>query len=178
MNGFPTTYQDAFTFARRAIKRGNGLIIEINEGEATYWGCELEQFMDELAPGEPFFVKAVLSAPAGEDAEGYAWLITRDHLAAADQSGDAWCTGPREVSNRQLAMLAVGAPLMDGYERHVFRMYDGDGTLYYTGRAIFRTAKKPELDCALVAPLVDFGTPGAGAVTIRWQGHPEWECEN
>ena len=131
--------------------------------------------MDELAPGEPFDVKAVLIAPEDDD-KGHAWTITRDHLADPDQTGDKWRTGPGAATARELAMLPAGAPLAEGYERHVFRMYDDDGELYYTGRGIFRPDDHMALEDALPAPLLDFGAPAAGCTRITWDGHPDWEC--
>ena len=171
----PTTYQESFELARRAIRHGDGLSIETDAGEFPYWGTEIEQLMDELAPGEPFQVKALLFAPADDD-KGHAWTITRDHLADPDQRGDKWRTGPGAATARQLAMLPAGAPPAEGYERHVFRMYDDDGELYYTGRAIFRPDDHMALEDALPAPLLDFGAPAAGCTRITWDGHPDWEC--
>jgi len=171
------TYQNAFQLGEAALKNGHGLTIGTDAGVDTYWGPDLARFMDELAPGEPLGIVAVVPMPeAPEDEPACAWTITRDHLADADQTGSKWTYGPGEVSERQAAMLTAGAPLVDGYERHVFRMYDDDGELYYTGRAVFRVEEGPFFEDVLLAPLVDFGTPDAGAVRITWHGHPEWEC--
>lgn len=171
------TYQDAYKIGERALKRGEGLQVDIDAGVTTLWGPDLERFMDELAPGEPFGIVAVVPMPeAPEDEPECAWTITRDHLEDADQTGSKWTSGPSNISERQSAMLTAGAPLVDGYERHVFRMYDDDGILYYTGRAVFPAEAQAFSDEPLVAPLYQFGAPDAGATLITWQGHPDWEC--
>lgn len=170
------TYQDAYKLGERALKRGEGLTIDTNHGAITYCGPDLEEFMAQLAPGEPFAIVAIVPMLTdGNEPQSYAWTITRDHLATADETGDKWITGPCDVTNAQIAMLTAGAPLAEGYERHIFRMYDDDGELYYTGRAVFRADDVPTHDEAVSAPLLDYGAPAAGASRITWHGHPGWE---
>ena len=170
-------YQDAFQIGEDALKAGNGLIIDTHAGTSTYWGPDLARFMDELAPGEPFGIVAVEPTPeAPEDEPEYAWTITRDHLVEEDETGRKYTCGPRNVSDRQAAMLTAGAPLPDDMERHVFRMYDDDGELCYTGMAVFPLEAPAFTDDPLVAPLYEFGAPDAGCTTISWEGHPDWEC--
>lgn len=176
-NYLADTYRDAYKIGQLALQSGHGLTIDTDAGVLTYWGPDLEQFMDELAPGEPFGIVAVLPMPeAPENEPECAWTIIYDNLADADQTGSKWRCGPHEISDRQRAMLTAGAPLADGWERHVFHMYDDDGHLYYTGRAVFPCEAPAFSDEPTLAPLYDFGAPSAGAVRITWQGHPDWEC--
>ena len=79
------TYQNAFQLGEAALKNGHGLTIDTDAGVDTYWGPDLARFMDELAPGEPFEIVALVPMPeAPEDEPACAWTITRDHLADAD----------------------------------------------------------------------------------------------
>jgi hypothetical protein len=102
----------------------------------------------------------------------YAWVIDRDHLAEeyeepAERS-DAGLTGPRRATDEDLARLEAG-------EGHQFTMWDDDGEHYYTGRIVW-AGEDPDEDL-MVAPLRDYGRPGAGAVVIKYPGHPDWTCE-
>lgn len=104
----------------------------------------------------------------------YAWLITKDHLfdGATNQTAnpewqmpdEAGTTGPSDATPEQLAALADN-------QGHVFRMYDDDGILYYSGRMVGDPSEYSD------GPLRDFGGPNAGAVLIKWAGHPEWDSE-
>lgn len=102
----------------------------------------------------------------------HAWVIDKDHLFPSpgfeDYSSEAGTAGPHDAPDHLLRQLAKG-------EGHVFRMYDDDGEIYYTGRGI-ADAEDVGSEEFCYAPLGDFGGPNAGAVVIRWQGHPEWEC--
>ncbi len=103
----------------------------------------------------------------------YAWRITVDNLVEAGTSdpeeSEVGVTGPRDAPAELLARLDRG-------EGHTFRMYDDDGILYYTGKAVWRDDAGDHED-HLVGPLRDFGSPNAGAVLIRWHGKPDWTCE-
>ena len=170
-------YRDAHKIGDLALQNGYGLSIETDAGVDTYWGPSLEQFMARLASRELFGIVGVVPMPeAPEDEPECAWTIIHDNLAPANETGRKWTCGPSNISDRQAAMLTAGAPLVDSYERHVFRMYDDDGNLYYTGRAVFPAESQAFSDKPLVAPLYQFGAPDAGATLITWQGHPDWEC--
>ncbi len=58
---------------------------------------------------------------------------------------------------------------------HRFRLYDDDGTLYYSGIAACNAEDEGSEDVCY-APLGDFGCGYAGATEVRWDGHPEWNC--
>ncbi len=95
------------------------------------------------------------------------WCITRDFLAEqlaapgpTGTNGNAvGLVGPR--GTRPTALQISGHP-----EAVKFRMFDADGELYYEGFVIGDE----------FAPLDDFGTPNAGATTIKilvdgaWRG--------
>lgn len=98
----------------------------------------------------------------------YAWIITTDHTE--DDEGDAGVIGPRTATDEDIARLQAG-------EGDTFRMYDDDGELYYTGRLVVSGDTDHSDEEACVAPLRDYGTPNAGAILIKWQGHPDRECE-
>jgi hypothetical protein len=98
----------------------------------------------------------------------YAWIITKDHLAEpGDTDTDVGTTGPSDAPDDLIALLSDG-------KGHTFRMYDDDGELYYTGRLVARDDEMGEDEC--YGPLGDFGMPNAGAVTITYAGHKEWDC--
>lgn len=59
-----------------------------------------------------------------------------------------------------------------------WRIYDDDDEFYYRGRTEIYDLQGEDFgptDELLMSPLEDFGL-GAGAVEIRWQGHPDWTC--
>jgi hypothetical protein len=98
----------------------------------------------------------------------YGWVIDKDHLYRdgreydADESGTM---GPRTMTPKHKAALRRG-------EGVTFTMYDDDGIPYYTGRVV-----ADEMDeAACYGPLGDFGLPNAGAVSIRYPDHPEYDC--
>lgn len=116
----------------------------------------------------------------------YAWLITHDHLfgpggefAKDNDASDLDSTGvmgPGDAPAKMLEALKAGR----GY---VFRMYDDDGELYFTGLAV---GDETEIDASgpvvgvteefAYGPLGDFGAGNSGCTRITWDGHPEWEC--
>lgn len=87
----------------------------------------------------------------------YAWLITTDHTDSGE--GDAGVMGPK------------GHKMTEGYiaaKGKLFRMYDDDNILYYTGFYVG--------DGDGFEPLDDFGMPGAGCTAIKYkQPSGKWE---
>jgi hypothetical protein len=120
------------------------------------------------------YLKALARQIDGPPAGDYAWIIDRDHLDE-DQpmdgiGSDVFMSGPSEAPAHLMAKLNAG-------EGYVFKIYDDDEVLYYTGRLVF----DPEEDGlpsneATAGPLDDFGTPNAGATEVRYPGKPEWNC--
>lgn len=102
----------------------------------------------------------------------YGWVIEKDHLADDDEKSAAGITGPSEAPDE----LLVAVQERKG---HVFKLYDDDGELYYTGRLL--TNHESDSPFALeeheaFAPLDDFGMGWAGCTLVRWPGHSEWDC--
>jgi hypothetical protein len=98
-----------------------------------------------------------------------AWVITKDHLFedGTDDRDKTGTSGPHDATDAQLEQARAGA----GWP---FKMYDDDGILYYEGRCWSEHGYGDE---DLFRPLDDFGTPNAGAVTIKYR-HPDsgkWE---
>ena len=95
----------------------------------------------------------------------YAWIITKDHLATelGDRS-EVGISGPSDITVQQKIALDEG----QGAE---FQMRDDDGELYYTGRFIGDANSEDAF-----APLMDFGTPNAGATDIYYRNAKgQWE---
>lgn len=112
------------------------------------------------------YLRALADAMSEDDAP-YAWIITKDHLLRPDDDPEddaAGTIGPRRATDELIARLKAG-------EGDIFRIYDDDQILYYTGRGLSQGDEWGESAC--FGPLDDFGTPNAGAVWIRWHGHPE-----
>ena len=97
-----------------------------------------------------------------------AWIITKDYITTdlSDRNDTGTC-GPRDASDEMIAQLKKGK----GYS---FRMYDDDKNLYYRGRAIWDDDSD---DSGPYGPLGDFGAPNAGCTYIRYNNHPEFDCE-
>lgn len=95
----------------------------------------------------------------------YAWVIDRDHLAEQDEDSEAGTTGPSDASEELLARLSAG----DG---EPFKMRDGDGELYYTGRIVGADTDNEDG----FAPLQDFGMPNAGCTGIEYKRGNSWEA--
>ncbi|WP_405056992.1 hypothetical protein OG474_30180 [Kribbella sp. NBC_01505] len=120
------------------------------------------------------YYRALAEQFFGAPASDYAWIIDRDHLdeetPLVGMASEVGVMGPSDAPVELLAELIAGA----GY---VFKVYDDDGVKYYTGRLAFI----PEDDglpsiAATAGPLDDFGTPNAGATSVRYPGKPEWNC--
>lgn len=100
----------------------------------------------------------------------YGWIITKDYLNEKwkadfpDDSSAVGTAGPRNINDEVLARLRKG-------EGQLFKMYDDDGELYYTGRFIGEEGSEEAM-----GPLDDFGTPDSGAVRIDYrQANGKWE---
>lgn len=106
----------------------------------------------------------------------HAWLITYDHLDHEKVEGLA---GPSDAPQDLLDRLQKG-------EGARFKLWDDDGELYYSGRFlqdgldtnVIETKEFPEYRRPIVtsgleeeafAPLWDYGTPAAGAVSITYK---------
>jgi hypothetical protein len=85
----------------------------------------------------------------------YGWIITKDHLG----DGEEGIMGPSWITPDMSARLKAG-------EGEPFRLFDDDGELYYTGRAI---------DCYEGEPLWDFGAPNAGCTYMEEKVDGKWE---
>ena len=87
------------------------------------------------------------------------WTITKDHI---DNGSAVGIVGPRSATLDAEAIKAGGTH---------FRMYDGDGVLYYEG---YSTSSDDE---AAFGPLDNFGEPNAGCTGIKYRqasGRYEW----
>lgn len=102
----------------------------------------------------------------------YAWIIDTDHLADGPEYDDTGVMGPRQAPDAMTDALRNREPVPNA-ETFTFRMYDDDGTLYYTGRM---ATTEGDTERACYGPLGDFGMPNAGAVLIEYNGHPEMAC--
>ena len=92
-----------------------------------------------------------------------AWVITTSYVEdAADwmKATTVAVEGPASVGQDEVDSLKNG-------EGFAFRIFDGDGILYFEGRCLERA----------FSPLDDYGTPNAGAARIDYQvrGSEEWE---
>lgn len=112
----------------------------------------------------------------------YAWIIDRDHLFgpggefSKDDDASTYdatgVMGPSAAPDELLERLKAGEGLK-------FRMYDDDGELYFTGRAIGVGEDAPDGEGVTeefaYGPLGDFGAGNSGCTRITWDGHPDWE---
>lgn len=91
----------------------------------------------------------------------YAWIIDVDHV----EMNEIPVMGPNNMSPEITARLIA----LKKDEGQKFKMYDGDGELYYSGRII------GEYDG--FEPLDDYGTPNAGCTEIKLYNNMtrEWE---
>ncbi len=107
------------------------------------------------------------------ESEPHGWIITKDNLheqwakeGIADPSDKpaVGVIGPRSVPDSIVKQLKAGKGVP-------FKMYDDDGTLYYSGRYI------GPMDETAFAPLEDFGTPDSGATSIKYRNRDtgKWE---
>ena len=94
--------------------------------------------------------------------------IDRDRLESG-RSAEVGRTGPRDATRN-----AAGHPA--GYEHTAtYELYDDDEILYVTGTLYWSGSDEPQEHQAF-GPLGDYGMPGMGAVTVRYPGHPSWDC--
>jgi len=89
-------------------------------------------------------------------ATGYAWIVTKDLLGY----GQEGTVGPQGVPDELVQQLQAG----DGVR---WRVLDDDGEVYYEGRLTG--------DYDGIEPLVDWGTPNAGATEIQFWTPSGWE---
>jgi hypothetical protein len=82
----------------------------------------------------------------------YAWLVYHDHLDHRRVS----VYGPGGITDSQCKNLAAG-------EGTRFRLLDGDGILYYSGRLLGDAESEDGF-----GPLDDYGTPDSGCTTIQY----------
>ncbi len=80
------------------------------------------------------------------------WIITDDVL----DGKTVYVTGPRDITQAQLAELAAGKG-----ER--FRLKDDDGEVYFEGRFLGDASSEDAF-----GPLDDYGTPDAGCTSIEY----------
>lgn len=105
----------------------------------------------------------------GNMSSDYAWRIDRDHLAESPDESEVGRVGPRDA-----AVDAAGIPT--GYEHTAtFKLYDDDNILYSTGTLYWNGSTGPE-EYQVYGPLGDYGMPALGAVSVRYPGHPSWDC--
>jgi hypothetical protein len=85
----------------------------------------------------------------------HGWIVTRDFLESRPVS----IIGPGGVSPCVAAQLRAGAG-----ER--FKLFDSDGVLYFSGRAIHDGSCGTQF-----APLDDFGAPHSGCTAVAYEGN-------
>lgn len=89
----------------------------------------------------------------------YKWKILEDHIATPGAQ-------PGTTSNA-VGLIGPGNATAEDIELpDRFRMYDGDGELYYEGVTNALSCRKP--DVTGFEPLDDFGEPNAGCCEIRY----------
>lgn len=103
----------------------------------------------------------------------YAWIIDADHTAGPDDEpgtnmNAVGIVGPRNVTPLMESALRGRRDVVAGWQVVTFKMHDDDGELYYTGRLLSDDVYENS-----AAPLDDYGTPNAGATSIRYPRHPE-----
>jgi hypothetical protein len=103
----------------------------------------------------------------------YAWVITKDHLfdtampVSDINTNDAGVSGPKNASADLIEQTRTKGV--------TFKLYDDDGELYYTGK-LFQPDGQYDVEEISYAPLGDFGQGWAGCTSVRYPGHPEWDC--
>jgi hypothetical protein len=97
---------------------------------------------------------------SGEPA--YAWLVDYDHL----DHKPVRVLGPRDITDGQEQALARGEGVR-------FRLLDGDGIVYYTGRFLGDAESEDGF-----GPLEDYGTPDSGCTGIQYRNPAtgQWEA--
>ena len=104
---------------------------------------------------------------ASGEAAPYVFMIDVDHTEdPGSQMSAMGRIGPRRATDEQIAMIK---DLSSGV---LFRMRDGDGDLYYSGRIDFGTEDDNAKDW--FAPLTDFGRPYAGCTSIEYFEYGKW----
>lgn len=103
----------------------------------------------------------------------YAWVIDKDHLAPPRSAPGSWDENAATVMGPKDAPPHLVRQLEAGHGR-LFRIYDDDGELYYSGRIVTDHPPGYDLQEEHFGPLWDFGTPNAGATEIRYKHGKEW----
>ena len=90
----------------------------------------------------------------------YGWIIDKDHSPDADaeimtNANANGMIGPHDIDQATMTRLIAG-------EGAKFRMTDGEGEIFYSGRLVGK-------DTTGFEPLDDFGMPNAGACSIEYQ---------
>ena len=85
----------------------------------------------------------------------HAWTIETDHLGTEDVSGWQWGEIPTGVKGVR------------------FTLYDDDNVRYYSGR--FFTDSLDGITEEETYDVLRWGAAHAGAVSMRFPGHPEWD---
>jgi hypothetical protein len=116
----------------------------------------------------------------------YAWIIDVDHLNGPGgefynpdkPESIAGISGPSDARASAEALRSpetAKAALARNYvSSNEFHMYDDDGILYVTG-TLFWDGGAPD-EHQVYGPLGDYGMPALGCVTVRYTGHPEYDC--
>lgn len=111
--------------------------------------------------------QTVISEMRRQEAAPYAWIIDVDHTEdAGSEHNEMGTTGPNWASDEHVAKLTANL----GFGR-MFRMYDADGELYYSGRLI---DGRDDRDVEWFGPLDDFGRPNAGCTSIEYFEDGKW----
>jgi hypothetical protein len=102
----------------------------------------------------------------------YAWIIDKDHIAVevepeGTNMNALGVIGPRDAPEDLILRLKHG-------EGRLFRMYDDDGELYYSGRILVEVPDSWALQDEHFGPLYDFGGPNAGCTEIRYKQGKSW----
>jgi hypothetical protein len=117
----------------------------------------------------------------------YGWIITRDHLAEADNAQHRGAPasvprvdrlGPSNLSPEIRQLLTCNDPtrinlaLITKLEVWHWRCLDADGEIYYEGIYVGPG------EGSMFGPLTDFAQPDAGATDIQYRRSPddEWEA--
>jgi len=83
------------------------------------------------------------------------WVITKVAKGSGLEQSEVGTMGPSGSTLPKEEILKNGQS---------FKMYDGDGNLYYTGKCVHDGGED-----TVFAPLDDFGRPNAGCTEIRYK---------
>lgn len=108
-----------------------------------------------------------------DDEAGYAWVIFKSWI-----DGKLDTTTNRNSGFVHPVQVDIGGPSnasqamfeLVNTRGKLFRIYDDDGVLYYEGRVYYA----PDCNEDYGNPLEDWGTPGAGATSLRYYEDGKW----